>query len=43
MLVPETYKIGHEAHFGQVTKKYLNFLVKAKLQILHHNQDTENG
>ncbi len=29
--VPDRYKIGHEAHFGQVTERYLNFLVDGKL------------
>lgn len=29
--VPEKYKIGHEAHFGQVTEKYLQYLVDGKL------------
>jgi hypothetical protein len=24
--IPETYKVGHEAHFAQVTEKYLGFL-----------------
>ncbi len=24
--IPAKYKIGHEAHFGQVTEKYLNYL-----------------
>ena len=24
--IPEKYKIGHEAHFGQVTQKYLRYL-----------------
>ena len=24
--IPEKYKVGHEAHFAQVTEKYLNFL-----------------
>ncbi|WP_431122979.1 putative oxidoreductase C-terminal domain-containing protein [Flagellimonas flava] len=24
--IPEKYKVGHEAHFGQVTEKYLQFL-----------------
>jgi hypothetical protein len=26
LLIPESYRNGHEAHFGQVTEKYLNFL-----------------
>jgi predicted dehydrogenase len=29
--IPEKYKVGHEAHFGQVTEKYLNFLVQGHL------------
>lgn len=29
--IPESYKVGHEAHFGQVTKKYLDFLAKGTL------------
>jgi len=28
---PEKYNIGHEAHFGQVTEKYLRFLKEGKL------------
>jgi predicted dehydrogenase len=24
--IPDSYKVGHEAHFGQVTEKYLEFL-----------------
>jgi len=24
--IPESYKVGHEAHFGQVTEKYLEYL-----------------
>jgi len=28
---PEKYSIGHEAHFGQVTEKYLRFLKEGKL------------
>ena len=24
--IPDQYKVGHEAHFGQVTSKYLDFL-----------------
>lgn len=26
VIIPEKYKVGHEAHFGEVTKKYLQFL-----------------
>ncbi len=29
--IPEKYKVGHEAHFGQVTEKYLSYLVDGKL------------
>ena len=29
--IPEKYKVGHEAHFGQVTEKYLRYLVDGKL------------
>ena len=29
--VPQVYDVGHEAHFAQVTEKYLRFLVDGKL------------
>jgi predicted dehydrogenase len=29
--IPEKYRIGHEAHFGQVTDKYLEYLIDGKL------------
>jgi len=29
--IPEKYRLGHEAHFGQVAEKYLDFLNKGKL------------
>ncbi|MCF7955652.1 MAG: oxidoreductase [Phycisphaerae bacterium] len=29
--IPEKYHVGHEAHFGQVTEKYLGYLVDGKL------------
>ena len=29
--IPDKYKVGHEAHFGQVTEKYLRFLKEGKL------------
>ncbi len=29
--IPEKYKVGHEAHFAQVTGKYLQYLVKGHL------------
>jgi len=30
IVIPESYRIGHEAHFGQVTEKYLGYLVDGK-------------
>ncbi len=24
--IPDSYKVGHEAHFGQVTEKFLGYL-----------------
>ena len=29
--IPEKYKAGHEAHFGQVAEKYLGFLVQGRM------------
>ncbi|MCD6392742.1 MAG: Gfo/Idh/MocA family oxidoreductase [Planctomycetes bacterium] len=29
--IPDKYRIGHEAHFGEVTKRYLQYLVDGKL------------
>ena len=29
--IPDKYKVGHEAHFAQVTEKYLQYLVDGKL------------
>jgi predicted dehydrogenase len=29
--IPDRYKVGHEAHFGQVTEKYLQYLKDGKL------------
>jgi predicted dehydrogenase len=29
--IPDKYRIGHEAHFGQVTERYLEYLEKGKL------------
>ncbi|WP_400072800.1 putative oxidoreductase C-terminal domain-containing protein [Zobellia russellii] len=29
--IPDTFKIGHEAHFGQVTENYLKYLKAGKL------------
>lgn len=31
VLIPDKYRVGHEAHFAQVTRKYLRFLVQGKL------------
>jgi len=31
VIIPEKYKVGHEAHFAEVTKKYLGFLKEGKL------------
>ncbi|MFC2087523.1 putative oxidoreductase C-terminal domain-containing protein [Bacteroidota bacterium] len=30
--IPDTYKVGHEAHFAQVTEKYLSYLTTGKMQ-----------
>ncbi|MEQ8339341.1 MAG: putative oxidoreductase C-terminal domain-containing protein, partial [Cyclobacteriaceae bacterium] len=29
--IPDKYKVGHEAHFAQVTEKYLKYLIDGKL------------
>jgi hypothetical protein len=26
LVIPDKYKVGHEAHFGQVTERFLGFL-----------------
>ena len=31
IIIPENYSVGHEAHFGQVTEKYLKFLKQGKM------------
>jgi len=31
VLVPQKYHVGHEAHFGQVAERYLQYLVDGKL------------
>ena len=31
IIIPDKYKVGHEAHFAQVTEKYLQYLVDGKL------------
>ena len=29
--IPDKYSVGHEAHFGQVTEKYMGYLIDGKL------------
>ncbi|MBN2410129.1 oxidoreductase [candidate division KSB1 bacterium] len=31
IIIPDKYRIGHEAHFGQVTEKFLQYLIDGKL------------
>ena len=31
IVIPDQYKVGHEAHFGQVTEKFLQYLKDGKL------------
>ncbi len=31
VIIPDRYRVGHEAHFAQVTEKYLDYLVKGQL------------
>jgi Fe-S cluster assembly scaffold protein SufB len=31
LFIPDHYNNGHEAHFGQVTEKYLQYLIDGKL------------
>ena len=31
LIIPDEYKIGPEAHFGQVTKMYLQYLIEGDL------------
>ena len=31
IVIPEAFKDGHEAHFGQVTARYLRYLGQGKL------------
>lgn len=33
VIIPEKYKNGHEAHFGQVTERYLTYLKAGKLPV----------
>lgn len=30
VIIPESYRVGHEAHFGQVTEKFLKYLTDGK-------------
>jgi len=30
-IIPEKYRVGHEAHFGQVTEKYLEYVEKGQM------------
>jgi predicted dehydrogenase len=31
VMIPDRYRVGHEAHFAQVTRKYLGYLVKGNI------------
>jgi hypothetical protein len=31
VLIPDKYRIGHEAHFGEVMERYLDYLAEGKL------------
>ncbi len=31
LIIPDKYRVGHEAHFGQVMERYLDYLVDGKL------------
>jgi predicted dehydrogenase len=31
VVIPDKYRVGHEAHFGEVTEKYLRYLSEGKL------------
>lgn len=33
VIIPQSYKVGHEAHFGQVMMRYLQFLKDKKLPV----------
>lgn len=37
VVIPDTYKVGHEAHFAEVTKKYLGYLKEGKLPTWEKN------
>lgn len=31
VIIPESYKVGHEAHFAEVTRKFLSYLKEGRL------------
>ena len=31
VMIPDSYRVGHEAHFGQVTEHFLQYLEDGKL------------
>ena len=31
VVIPDSYRVGHEAHFGQVTENFLRYLSEGKL------------
>jgi len=31
MVIPQSYRVGHEAHFGQVTERFLRYLIDGRL------------
>jgi len=33
IIIPDKYKVGHEAHFAEVTKRYLKFLADGKMPV----------
>lgn len=33
IIIPESYSVGHEAHFSQVTERYLQYLKEGKLPV----------
>ena len=30
-MIPDSYRVGHEAHFGQVTENFLRYLSEGEL------------
>lgn len=36
IIIPEKYKVGHEAHFAQVTEKYLGYLQAGEIPAWEH-------